>query len=284
MRATGLCALCFILLAWTANVPADVPPIAQEMLTQFETERAELQKKTEAEMAKTREKFMAGLKKMQDDATKEARMDEALALRETIRLLREEWNDALPVRDLPRAARKVVREYEDEMTAIRRQHEDDADKVEDKILAELKKMQDIFCKEGKLDEAVAVRDLARGLRGGNVTGAAVLPDPGYVNNPVADIGKVFYYEVTGNTTGGSIYGTDLYTTGSFLAMAAVHSGVLKNGQRGVVKVTILAGRDSYPASMKNDITSSQYSTWGVSFKVERGFGFSARALAVPMPK
>src|SRR5262249_13346038 len=105
---------------------------------------------------------------------------------------------------------------------------------------------------------------------------SALPDPGYVNNPQTDIGKVMYYQVTGATTGGSIYGTDVFTTGSFLAMAAVHSGVLREGQRGVVKVTILPGQANYPSTTRFGITSSPWNSYNVSFKVERVFGFVAK--------
>ena len=72
-----------------------------------------------------------------------------------------------------------------------------------------------------LDEAVMVRDLIRGIQG-EVTN--VLPDPGNVSNSTSDIGEVCFYEVTGVTTGGSVYGTGIYTTDSHLGMAAVHSG------------------------------------------------------------
>jgi hypothetical protein len=147
------------------------------------------------------------------------------------------------------------------------------------MAAELKKLQDVFCKEAKLDEAVAVRDLIR-LMSEGVTSA--LPDPGYVNNQAGDIGKVFYYECVGAGPGQSIYGTDIYTTGSHLGMAAVHCGLLKTGQKGVVKVTILGAQANYTASTRHGITSIAYGQWGVSFKVERVFGF-ARAPLTGLP-
>ena len=57
--------------------------------------------------------------------------------------------------------------------------------------------------------------LRRSIQAGTTN---ALPDPGYVNNPPADIGKVLIFAVTGAgaDSGNSIYGTDIYTTGSHL--------------------------------------------------------------------
>ena len=61
----------------------------------------------------------------------------------------------------------------------------------------------------------------------------------------------------------------MYTTGSHLAATAVHAGVLQLGQKGIVKVTILPGQDSYAQTTRNGVTSHGYGGWGVSFKVDR---------------
>lgn len=97
----------------------------------------------------------------------------------------------------------------------------------------------------------------------------VLPDPGNLLDFYRQSGKVFYFDVVGNT-GGSLYGTGVYTTDSSLATAAVHAGVLNAGQAGVVKVTILPGQKSYLGKTKNGITSSEWSDYDSSYKVERG--------------
>jgi hypothetical protein len=73
----------------------------------------------------------------------------------------------------------------------------------------------------------------------------------------------------------SVWGSDVYTTGSHLGMAAVHCGLLKAGQKGVVKVTILPGQTSYDATTRHGVTSLAYGAWNVSFKVERVYGFVA---------
>jgi hypothetical protein len=125
-----------------------------------------------------------------------------------------------------------------------------------------------LCRDAKLDESVAVRNLIRQLTG---VIRDVKPDPGQLRADATQIGQVWYFEVVGNASG-SIYGTDIFTSDSSLAMAAVHSGVLVPGERGIVKVTILPGQSNYVSSTRHGITSHAYSSWGVSFKVERTFG------------
>ena len=52
-----------------------------------------------------------------------------------------------------------------------------------------------------------------------------------------------------------MWGTDVYTSDSTLATAAVHAGVLQPGQTGVVKVTILPGQAAYQGSTRNSVRS-----------------------------
>src|SRR5205085_7931697 len=58
---------------------------------------------------------------------------------------------------------------------------------------------------------------------------AAQPDPGSLSNFAQETGKSFHFTVTGNANG-TIYGSDVYTTDSTLATAAVHAGVLKMGE------------------------------------------------------
>jgi hypothetical protein len=271
-----------ILLCWTPAAPAqdDLPKAIQEVLKQYEEETAAIEKGVDPALQKLREKAMTELKKIQDSFCREAKLDEAVAVRDVIRSLQAGVNME-PGAGLPAAAREVLKQYQQEEAEIHDKAEADAKKRKEKTLSELQKLQDSYCRDAKLDEAVAARDVIRGfLDGGNT----VLPDPGNMNQ--TEIGKVFYYNVTGATAGGVIYGSDLYVPGSTLAMAAVHAGVLKEGQRGVVKVTILAGQQSYPATTRHGITSTAYGGNTASFKVERAHGFlpkigSGKVLADP---
>src|SRR5438105_2351861 len=66
----------------------------------------------------------------------------------------------------PPAAKEVLKQFEDEAAEIEKKIEPDIQKRLEKTTAELKKVQDAFCKEAKLDEAVAVRDLIRKIQAG----------------------------------------------------------------------------------------------------------------------
>jgi hypothetical protein len=279
MRALRIVPLGLVLLCCLSGLSAQVelPPAAREVLKQFEDETAEVEKKTEADLDKWKERRLADLKKVQDVFCKDLKLDEAVAVRDLIRGLRA-GADVASFGELPPAAREVCKQYEDELAGIYKQADAEILKRRAKAAAELQKIQDAFCREAKLDEAVAVRDVIRTVREG-VTNA--LPDPGYINNGTTDIGKVFYFQTTGVSTGQSIYGTDIYTNGSHLGMAAVHCGLLKDGQKGVVKVTILPGQVSYAATTRHGVTSIAYGSWSVSFKVERVYGLRAAMLTTP---
>jgi hypothetical protein len=279
MRSIRVALLCAFLLALVPLVPAQVelPAAAKEVVKQFEDETADIDRQFDAEVKKVAEKRIVELKKLQDLFCKEAKLDEAVAVRDLIRALRA-GSDPSAIPDLPAAAKEVLKQHEEEVAEVEKKAEAEVKKHRDKALTELKKLQDLFCKDAKLDEAVAVRDLIRTVRDGVTTAAA---DPGYINNGADDIGKVFFYEVTGVATGQSIWGTDVYTTGSHCGMAAVHCGLLKPDQKGVVKVTILPGQGSYEGSTRNSVSSFAYGPWGVSFKVERVYRFLGRMRVKP---
>lgn len=74
-------------------------------------------------------------------------------------------------------------------------------------------------------------------------------------------------EVVG--TNDTVWGTDTYTDDSSIGGAAVHAGILKVGEKGVVKITLLGGKDSYQGSSRNGVTSESFNAWPGSFKIER---------------
>ena len=80
-------------------------------------------------------------------------------------------------------------------------------------------------------------------------------------------GKTILFEVTG-LNAGSIWGTDVYTDDTELGLAAVHAGVLAVGEKGIVKVTIVAAQDKYAGSARNGVTSGDYGRWEGSYRVE----------------
>jgi hypothetical protein len=178
---------------------------------------------------------------------------------------------------LPPDAEKVVKEYNAQVVAIQKKAEAEIEsirrRVEQEILAAreecrktLKVVQDTYTKAGKLDEAVAIRDRIASLP----AGGEILPDPGTLSNYNNQIGKSFFFEVVGSHSG-ALFGDETYTSDSTLAKAAVHSGVLKEGQKGIVRVTILSGDRTHASTTKNGITSSGWSGWYASFKVESAY-------------
>jgi hypothetical protein len=94
-----------------------------------------------------------------------------------------------------------------------------------------------------------------------------LADPGNLVNYRGEIGQTYLFQVVGSTQG-SVWGTDIYTDDSALATAAVHAGVLREGQIGVVRVTIMAGQGSYAGSTRNGVSSVNYGDWIGSYRIE----------------
>ncbi|MDX1944783.1 MAG: LCCL domain-containing protein [Pirellulaceae bacterium] len=191
--------------------------------------------------------------------------------------------------DLPAEAVKLLEKYQADLrnsqeeaqaakAAIDKQAYLDAKTRTEQCIAALQQLQDSLAKTGQLDEAVAVRDRIRTLKiGGDSNG--VKPDPGTLSSYTsgADVGKTHYFEVIG-ATNFTIYGTDIYSTDSPLAVAAVHAGVLQFAEKGVVKVTILPGMEGYTGSSKNGVRSRDWSSHQASYKVEKAPGFKTTKL------
>jgi LCCL domain-containing protein len=82
------------------------------------------------------------------------------------------------------------------------------------------------------------------------------------------IGVSFSMQVTGAS--GTVRGTGLYTDDSSVAAAAVHAGVLKVGEKGYVRITIMPGQQTYAGSEQNGIKSTGAGAWAGSFQIMRG--------------
>ena len=75
-------------------------------------------------------------------------------------------------------------------------------------------------------------------------------------------------ELIGSTEG-QVWGSGPYTDDSAPAAAAVHAGVLKAGEKGIVKITRLPGMKAYQGSSRNGVTSADWQDWSGSFTIER---------------
>jgi hypothetical protein len=80
-----------------------------------------------------------------------------------------------------------------------------------------------------------------------------------------DIGKIYRITITG-TTGGAIWGTDIYTSDTYIPCAAVHSGFIANGETKEVYIKVVQGLNEYIGSTRNGVSTSGYGGWGLSYQ------------------
>ena len=135
------------------------------------------------------------------------------------------------------------------------------------LFARLKALQANYAQTGMIDEALAIRARLRTLRS-DLFG--VRSDPGSMSDfSSSDVGKSFLFELVG-TNEGNVWGTDSYTGDSRVAVAAVHSGSLRVGERGLVRVTIVDGSERvFDGSERHGIRSMDYGNYSIAFQTER---------------
>lgn len=167
--------------------------------------------------------------------------------------------------EMPAAAQEVLDRYRTDASEIRTKVEIEIGRRREVLIQSLQGLQDRYTREAKLDEAVAIRDRIRALR---VAHLNPRQNPGTLTGYRTKIGKTFYFHVVGSTQG-SLWGTEVYTYDSALAVAAVHAGVLKAGQRGVVKVTILEAPNQFMGSIQNGVRSTGFGAFPAAYTVER---------------
>ena len=96
--------------------------------------------------------------------------------------------------ELPADAVRVVRDFEKGAMAIQKKADDEIQPLRKKAVMKLKAIQDKYCREARLDEALAIREKIKEIKG-------ILPDPGQLRIGPADVGKVLHFEVVGNPQG-----------------------------------------------------------------------------------
>lgn len=171
--------------------------------------------------------------------------------------------------ELPEEAGTLVTQYRADEKAIMEEAEQKLVPKWNELMRSLSALQSTYTKAGDLDAAVAIRDYIKELSmTRSLKGMDVRPDPGNLKTLGAmEVGKTYYFRVTGQSSG-SLWGTDLYTTDSTLAVAAVHAGVAKVGVETVVKVTIVAGQSAYTGTSRHGVNSSSWGAYDSSFTVE----------------
>ena len=135
------------------------------------------------------------------------------------------------------------------------------------VFNQLKVLQTNYAQKGQLDEALAVRHRLHILRNDLL---GVKPDPGNMTDfNREDYGKSFIFEVLGSNDG-NCWGTDFYTADSRLAVVAVHVGVVKLGERALVRATLIDGAERYfHGSERYGIRSLDYGNYSVGYRLER---------------
>ena len=99
----------------------------------------------------------------------------------------------------------------------------------------------------------------------------ILPDPGpgILNYRELGAGTSLFFNVTGDAQPGGVWGTDVYTDDSQLSRAAVHAGVLADGESGMVRVTLVEGKSGYTGTTRGGVTSASFGAWAGSYSVEK---------------
>lgn len=166
-----------------------------------------------------------------------------------------------------RRVEEIRRQAEVDTAAVQADAAKELSPVLRNLFHRLKEMQAEFMKDGLLDEAMAVRSRLRAMRS-DLFG--VKPDPGNLTEfGSSDYGKCLLFEVVGSTDG-NIWGTDSYTADSRLAVAAVHAGAVRVGERALVRVTLQDGSaDVHTGSDRYGIRSLDYGNYTLAFAVER---------------
>lgn len=156
---------------------------------------------------------------------------------------------------------------EQELAAVQQKTTRELAPLVRELLEQLRELQQRYTREGLLDEALAIRGRVRQLRGDLL---GVRPDPGTLAEFSAeDAGRTVLFEVVGRADG-SAWGTDVYTSDSRLATAAVHVGAVREGERGLVRVIIIDGAElAYVGSDRNGVATFDYANYPVAYRVER---------------
>lgn len=284
----------------------DLPPAASALLKSFDQEADQIRERINAEIAAKREVLIQQLQAMQDGYTREAKLDEAVAIRDSIRKLRRAGLTVIPYPianggygswGLTSYRGQIGKVLHFEVTGSNTGsiygsdiYTDDSDLATAAVHAGLLKVGQkgvvkVTILEGQASHASTTRNgitssawasyggsykveaIPGGARSATVS-SKTLADPGSLWGYEKRVGETIEFQVTGSTSSGSIWGTGTYTGDSRLAVAAVHAGVLRDGETGIVKVTILPGDSRYLGSTRNGISSYDYGAYSFSYRID----------------
>ncbi|QDU31738.1 LCCL domain protein [Anatilimnocola aggregata] len=209
---------------------------------------------------RVREKAMANLLERKEKSfaplARAARQQNDLEMRQRIEHLLEKLRAAVPEEQLNVRLNDIVHTAES--------------KIAGKLLASSFKISSsqFGPLQVKLADIRELKSQAAGPPLDEIDPKNILADPGNMRGHEAEIGKSFAFRVTG-AQHGSCYGTDVYTTDSTIATAAVHMGLLKPGETGVLVATIIGSPAGFVSSTRHGITSSQWSSYPAGFTLRK---------------
>jgi hypothetical protein len=114
----------------------------------------------------------------------------------------------------------------------------------------------------------AVRSLQTRPAAPEIDIAKLPPAPPHMHDLAGQIGKTFTYRVTG-ANNGAVWGSDVYTTDSSVATVAVHAGIVKVGETGIIKVTIVAPPPFFAGSTRNGVTTAAFNAFPGAYIVSK---------------
>jgi len=272
--------------------PTALPDEARKLLDQLGTDEDKIRKDADAAIAEKRDQTIKQLQALQDAQTKAGHLDEAVAIRSSIRQLEQQPTTRrfAPRTSPPEFLRTVELRGNLDTIASRvaaTRHFSAWTPASNARLAPAN-LNDYRTRVNETISFAVVGSTTGSVRGDGTYSADSSLAAAAVRAGAVSAGRLGCVNVTmlpGETyriaradsctvevTGaseGPLWGTDVYTDDSSVAVAAVHAGVLKAGERGSVKITILPGRDSYAASERNGVKSEAYAKYEGSFKIER---------------
>jgi hypothetical protein len=166
---------------------------------------------------------------------------------------------------LPKDAQVLVDEHDRDLKKLKESYEQEVRASADRLISNLKNVRDAYTKPGSLKQAMAIQDQIQKIC---LEAYAIEAEPTTLANINKAPGESMLYFLTGSNSG-PVWGSDVYSDDSSLSTAAVHAGVLKDGESGSVKVTVLEGKPAYEGSNRSGITTQAYGPWSRSFKIER---------------
>jgi hypothetical protein len=231
-------------ISFASRIPADVIKRVDAAILELGSQEFQRREDASKELRELREKAYPSLLV----AAKDKDSERARRAEEVLQWLR----DALPEEDLVFRKNDVI-------------HTEDSKIAGRLVMEELKvRSGSTAVEQLKLRDVRSLRSLAVEDEEDMVAEA----DPGNLKALEASVGKTFRFKVTGAATG-SVWGTDVYTTDSTLATAAVHAGVLKAGQTGVVRVKIVAPPATFEGSTRNGVTTGPWGAYPGAYQVSK---------------